>query len=358
VASPINRCAGDIDVQFYIQYYNDTYETSVDALQRSATGFEDITKLRSVLHTLRMITTHVQVGQLGPIAAGADRIRLDGGLLTMMDALKRMEEDAETMFLSRLFELAQSRMRQAQLLILERSSNWPTAKTIYEEVYRECDKTLKDLERRIKVKEDQARQGASDPNREAATADNAAGDRDVFVTVLRGRTHDLYVLQHEAAFRLGDIFSSKSVDDPRKGEKEEEWYGIAGKIRSNLLLSTSLAANSYREQVKKAVQRSKVDVFEDMEVDFAKQLGLLGSRIQESLNARIDALNDNAEFVWNVRGKIITRLLEAIGDAPEAGVVAKDYDQTLEEQYELESNMWIYQLAMADRREFMIEVSP
>lgn len=304
-----------------------------------------------------MICDHVQVGQLRPIAAGADRIRLDGGLLTMMEALRRMEEDAETMFLSRLFELARSRMRQAQLLILRSSSNWPNANTIYRDVYRECDKTLKDLERRIKAVEDQARKSASDSNEDATAPENASGDRDIFVTVLRGRTHDLYVLQHEASFRLGDIFSSTSVNDERKAEKEEEWYGIAGKIRSGLLKSSALAADSYRDLVKKAVLRSNVDEFEELEIDFAKHLGLLGSRVQDPLNARIDALNDNAEFLWNVRGKIVARLLEAIGDNAEDGAGAKDYELTLEEQYELESNMWIYQLAMADRREFMVEVS-
>lgn len=265
-----------------------------------------------------------------------------------------MEEDAENLFLTRFVELAQSRMRQAQLLVLESSSNWPTAHTIYQDVYRECDKTLKDIQRRIEARRDTVNTIDGGPD-----ADSSTRDREAYISVLRSRTQTFHLLKHEAAFRLGDIFSSESVDDAKKAEKEEEWYGIASKIRSGLLESTALASNSYMDQVKNAVKRSKVDVFEDLEIDFAKQLGLLGTRIQEPLNTRIDALNDNAELVWNCRGKIVARLLEAIGDNVEdgSGAGVKDYDQTLEEQYELESNMWIYQLAMADRREFMTEVS-
>lgn len=266
----------------------------------------------------------------------------------MLEALGRMEEDAEEMFLTRLVELAQSRMHQAQLLVLEKSSNWPAARTIYQEVYRECDKTLKDIHRRIEARRDSVNTINHGPD-----ADNSTGDREAYISVLRSRTQTFHLLQHEAAFRLGDIFSSESVEDPQKVEKEAEFYGIAATIRSGLLESTASACNKFREQVKNAVTRSKVDKFEDLEIDFAKHLGLLGTRIQEPLNVRIDALNDNAEFLWNVRGRILLSILQQeIGESGE-----KDYEQTLEEQYELESNMWIYQLAMADRREFMTEVS-
>lgn len=344
------------EFMFPFQYYNETYETNVDALQRSHAGFTDIVKLRGVLHILRMICTHMQVGQLGTNATGgrAARIKLDNQIMSMMDALQRMEEDAESNFLSRLLELGRSRMRQAMLLVLETSQNWPRARAIYEDVYRESDRTLKDLEQRIGAAEEQDARSVTSASSEEP--DGGKGDREAYMTVLRTRKHDLYLMQHEAAFRLGDIFSSDSVQVERKAEQEEEWYAIASKIRSGMLESSARAANSYRDKVRAAIARGKIKVFDELEVDFAESLGLLGSRVQEPLNARIDALNDNAEFLWNVRGKIVGRLLEAIGDNAEDGST-KDYEQTLEEQYELESHMWIYQLAMADRREFMIEVS-
>jgi hypothetical protein len=296
-----------------------------------------------------MISTHMQVGQLGGNAAGgrATRIRLDSQIMTMMEALHRMEEDAESNFLSRLMELGNVRIRHAMLLIMQNSSNSKRAATILQDVYRDISRTLADLETRIAGVEEQDRRKAL-PSGDAASG-NVVGDREAFITSLRVRKTDLSFLQHEAAFRLGDLYSLDSVDDEGKEEKEEEWYATAGRIRTGLLLSTSTAANSYRDKIASAIRRSNIQGLEELEVDYAESLGLLGDRIQEPLNARIDALKDNGEFLWDVRRNIVEGMLQAIGED------TADYARTLDEQYELESQLWVYQMALADRREFMTE---
>lgn len=291
----------------------------------------------------------MQVGQLGGNGAGgrATRIRLDTQIMTMMEALQRMEEDAESNFLSRLLELGQVRIRHAMLVIMELSTNWRRAATILQDVYRETTRTLTDLETRIAAVEQQDLKNAPRPG--DTGNDNVVGDREAFITLLRTRRTDLSFLQHEAAFRLGDLYSGESVDDPNRAEKEDEWYAIAGRIRTGLLLSSSNAANSYRDKVALAIVRSNVKDVIEFEIDYAESLGLLGDRVQEPVNVRIDALKDNAEFLWDVRNNIVERMLEAIGED------TADYAKTLDEQYELEAQLWVYQMALADRREFMIE---
>lgn len=291
----------------------------------------------------------MQVGQLGGNGGGGrtNRIRLDGQIMTMMEALHRMEEDAESNFLSRLLELGNVRIRHSMLLVMQSSNNSKRAATILQDVYREISRTLTDLETRIAAVEEQDRKKA--PSSANAGSGNVVGDRETFITSLRVRKTDLSFLQHEAAFRLGDLYSSDSMDDDGKEEKEEEWYATAGRIRTGLLFSTSSAANAYRDKMALAIVRSMIGGVEQLDVDYAESLGLLGDRVQEPLNVRIDALKDNAEFLWDVRNNIVKRMLQAIGeDTP-------DYAKTLDEQYELESQLWVYQMALADRREFMTE---
>lgn len=336
---------------FFLQYYNDTYEANIESLQRSHAGFADTVRLRSVLHTLRMICTHMQVGQLGGNGAGgrATRIRLDTQIMTMMEALKRMEEDAETSYLQRLLDLSRPRIRYAMLLVMQLSPNWAKSASVLQDVYRMTTRVLKDLEDRVALVEQQEPKSGSSP--ETFGNDNVVADREEFITNLRTRKTDLSFRQHEAAFRLGDLYSAEFVHVADRAEREEEWYAVASRIRTTLLLSSANAANSYRDKVTSAIVRSNIKDLRHLDIAYAGSLGLRGDRVREPLNVRIDALKDNAELLWELRGSITERMLEAIGDD------TADYGKTLEEQYELEAQLWVYQMALADRREFMIEAS-
>ena len=336
---------------FLAQYYNDAYETNIESLQRSQAGFADTARLRSVLHTLRMICTHMQVGQLGGNAAGSrvTRIRLDTEIMTMMEALKRMEEDAETTYLQRLSELSRVRIRHAMLLVMRLSPSWAESATILEDIYREMTRVLKDLEDRITAVEQQDLQNESSPAK--IGNDNIIADHESFITNLRVRRTDLSFLQHEAAFRLGDLHSADFVQVADRAEKEDEWYAVASRIRTRLLLSTANTANAYHDKIASAIVRSGIPDLECLDVAYAGSLGLRGDRVREPLNVRIDALKDNAECLWELRNSITERMLEVIEDD------TADYEKTLDEQYELETQLWIYQMALADRREFMIEAS-
>lgn len=298
-----------------------------------------------------MICTHMQVGQLGGNAAGgrATRIRLDTQIMTMMEALKRMEEDAETSYLQRLLDLSRPRIRHAMLLVMQPSPNWAKSTIVLQDVYRITTRVLKNLEDRIALVEQQESKSGSSP--EKLGNDNVVADREEFITNLRTRKTDLSFLQHEAAFRLGDLYSAEFVQVADRAEREEEWYAVASRIRTTLLLSSANAAKSYRDKVASAIVRSNVKDLRHLDVAYAGSLGLLGDRVREPLNVRIDALKDNAELLWELRGSITERMLEAIGDD------TADYGKTLDEQYELEAQLWVYQMALADRREFMIEAS-
>lgn len=313
--------------------------------------------LRSVLHTLRMICTHLQVGLLGPNpnanGGRAVRLRLDNRIMPITDALQRMEDDAEAAVFSRFIEVCRYRIRRALLLILQDTTNWKSCVRVYEELYREVNRQLADIETKVA--------GMLDDHSTVKSADDEddTDERVSRLNAMSSRKNTLRLLHHEIAFRLGDIYSSNEVDAEDKSQKEDDWYGTAARMRSELLENSAKAANDYRPKLTAANQRSKVNDFRELEIEYPEQLGLRGQRIQEPLILRIDSLNDNAEFLWNARAKIIVALQEAIDDTSNQsdGSGGKDYEQTLQEQHELEAYMWIYQCALADRTEFMVEVS-
>ncbi|KAJ9114994.1 hypothetical protein QFC22_005322 [Naganishia vaughanmartiniae] len=337
-------------------YYKETYENNMDRLQRSQHGYTDSGRLRAVLHTLRMICTHLQVGLLGPNpnanGGRAVRLRLDNRIMPILDALQRMEDDAEAAVFSRFVEVCRHQIRRTLLLILQDSKNWKLSVRIYEELYRDVTHQLTYFETKAAGISDD-----HDGTASAADDDQETDERVNRLNILGSRKNALRLLHHEIAFRLGDIYSSNEVDFEDKSQKEDEWYSTAGRMRSELLESSAKSANEYRPKLVTATRRSKVNDFEELEIEYPGQLGLRGQRIQEPLTIRIDCLNDNAEFLWNARAKIITALQEAIDSTstPSGGVDGKDYQQTLQEQHELEAYMWFYQCALADRTEFMVE---
>ncbi|KAJ9095592.1 hypothetical protein QFC21_005463 [Naganishia friedmannii] len=337
-------------------YYKETYENNMDRLQRSQHGYTDSAMLRSVLHTLRMICTHLQVGLLGPNpnanGGRAVRLRLDHRIMPILDALQRMEEDAEATVLSRFAEVCRHQIRRALLIVLQDPTKWNLAVRIYEELYRDVTHQLTELETKVAgIPDDYGRTDT------AAEDDEQHNERASPLNTLGLRRHTLRLLQHEIVFRLGDIFSSPEVDVEGRSQKEDQWYSTAGRIRSELLKSSAKSANDLRTRLEAVLRRSKVANFGELEIEEPDQLGLRGQRVQEPITIRIECLNDNAEMLWDARGKIVSALMETIDDTPsqadEAG--GKDYQQTLQEQHELEAYMWIYQCALADRTEFMVE---
>ncbi|KAJ9103373.1 hypothetical protein QFC19_004472 [Naganishia cerealis] len=328
-------------------YYKETYEANIDRIQRSERGYTDPAMLRNVLHVLRMVSSHIQVGLLGPNpnanGSRAVRLRLDNRIMPILDALQRMEEDAEAALFSSFIEMSRQQIKRAMLLVFQSSKNWKASVRIYSHLAHQ----LKDLDTRL------AQLPADRESPEFNTGDQEGEDEPSNGLLALGlRRHALRLLEHEIAFRLGDVYSSKDVEIEDRSQQEDSWYSTAARLRSELLNSSAKSANDHRSRLTAVLRRSEVHDFGEMEIEYPGQLGLLSQRVQEPLNLRIDCLNDNAEFLWNTRAKIITALMEAVESD---GSGEKDYQQTLQEQHDLEAYMWIYQAALADRTEFLVE---
>jgi len=348
-----------------LQYYRDTLYRNIDALAASSTGYRDTDVLRGLVQTLRSICTHIQANdhlRLRNDDNRIGRVRLngeEGGVLRDMDqALGKMQTQAWRDYHHLIYVLQADRIRYALALHSDDKGKYRRSIDMLTRVEKECATNVVKLQDMISQLSENA---DASPEEEAITED---GDSDTegelshkASTVLRSRISNLQHLQHEAFFRLGDLYH-QHLEEEGYGAMEEHSYDAATAIRQRLLARPLEHSNSSIAKVQTLMNRTRVRAFKELEVEDCPPLGIVTAKYATMINDFLDpAMNANAEYIWNLRGQVMEGLKEPIDKTDDdANATGEEYDATLQAQSMLEANMSAFTDALADRREILTSV--
>ncbi|WVQ84030.1 hypothetical protein IAT38_006175 [Cryptococcus sp. DSM 104549] len=356
-----------------LHYYDDTLERSRERLRLPADPRDprpddwvlDRALFQIVLRALRQICTHIQVGQMHAAGAGGrlggdQRLRLGRKLMTMGEALKKMQDDHVQEVSVESRQQMRMMVRQAQLTMLDDMNDlrYLEALRLYEKVRNLATKLLASSRQQLKT----LLGGREDTGDQDETPDRALSQQEKENTQALITVRQSSIILHEAWFFEGDVRHVQKEED-----LEVDCYAQADLIRKEILARPLQNANNSVEQLHRSLERFSAveDISELRTTDINRRGGILSNDIIEQANDLLEILNDNALLVFNWRTMIIDLLSSPIdaepADAPEGqgqdveNPEAEYYAEALKAQGEAEAYMIAYAAAIADRREFMSE---
>lgn len=348
-----------------LQYYRDTLYRNIDALAASSTGYRDTDVLRGLVQTLRSICTHIQANdhlRLRNDDNRVGRVRLngdDGGVLRDMDqALGKMQTQAWRDYHHLIYVLQADRIKYALALHSDDKGRFRRSIDMLTRVEKECARNVTKLQDMIsQLKENVDAGSEEDTVTDDGDSDDAGEMSNKASTVLKSRVSNLRHLQHEAFFRLGDLYH-QHLEEEGYADMEEQSYNAATAIRQQLLARPLEHSNSSVIKVQSLMNRTRVRVFEDLEVEDCPPLGIVTAKYVTMINDFLDAaMNANAEHLWNLRGQVMKGLRDPIDEPDDdAHATGEEYEATLLAQAMLEANMSAYVDALADRREILTSI--
>ncbi len=317
--------------------------------------------LRNVVHRLRQqCTLSIHLGartqgqRLGEVSNGKR-------IMSLGEALKQLNLEAESKRWTQRCQLAGLLLLKAQ--IITRSVNISWNKNPQQElleprrrrdiaILNDVDNTLRQYETEAQALTTRMKTPESDSSDEERGFSKAE-------IALRSRLRDVLSLRHRCSFLLGNVYNfsqQESIDEDFKKNMAalmDRAYEEATKIRQQLLSQLLEKANKAIVKVSVAMRDSEVSDFSMLELEEVPVFGIVGTAIKNQANVTIEVLNTNAELLWNWRGALAELLLTPLDSEEEA--TGNEYEAALEAQAKSEVYLEQLQLAVTDRREFLME---
>ncbi|BEI82473.1 hypothetical protein CcaverHIS002_0303410 [Cutaneotrichosporon cavernicola] len=350
-----------------MHYYLDTLERQRERLQSQQGGFTP--HLFSVaLRHLRQICTHIQVGALqrgglGNVLDRGGRMHLGSRLMTMEEALKKMNDDHQAEVITETRLLMRYKIKKGQLYILNDNDNMRQLRAIgqYEEVRQMSTALLESV--RAQLAEAVGDREDSVDEEETHKLSRHERDRVKLITSIRSSIRETLLLVHRAWFLEGDAHH-QMLDEGR----EVAGYEAAEAIRREILKRPlEIAERSITTLATAFEQHPAYARADDLRSSNTNHLGgLLSSNVIEQSNSLLKILNDNALLVHSWRQKLyelLTGPVEAPNEEvplPGEGQEVENpdeeyYAKALQAQGEIEAYLTAYAAAIADRKEMLVE---
>lgn len=350
-----------------MHYYLDTLERGRERL-RSQQGGVTPSLFSVALRHLRQICTHIQVGALqrgglGNVLDRGGRMHLGSRLMTMEEALKKMNEDHQAEVVTETRVLMRYKIKKGQLFILSDDDDMRQLRAIgqYEEV-RKLSTTLLETARAQLAEVVGDREDSVDEE-DGNKLSQHERDRVREIMLIRSSIRETLLLVHHAWFLEGDAHHQMGDED-----KEVAAYEAAEAIRKDILKRPlAFADRSITTLTKAFEQHPAYTCADDLHTtNTNRRGGLLSSDVIEQSNSLLKILNDNALLVHSWRQKLyelLTGPVEAPNEEvplPGEGQQVENpddeyYAKALEAQGEIEAYLTAYAAAVADRKEMLLE---
>ncbi|CAK9783442.1 hypothetical protein CC85DRAFT_282178 [Cutaneotrichosporon oleaginosum] len=351
-----------------MHYYLDTLERQRERLRSQMGGFTP-SLFGLALRHLRQICTHIQVGALqrgglGNILDRGGRMHLGSRLMTMEEALKKMNDDHQAEVVSETRSLMRFKLKKGQLFLLNDGDYMRQLRAIgqYEEV-REMSKPLLESARARLAEVIGDRDDNVDDEEDASRMTQHERERAKEILSLRATIRETLLLVHHAWFLEGDAHHQMADED-----KEVAAYEAAEAIRKDILRRPLQITEGSINMLEKAFEQhpAYTNARDLCATETKRAGGILSADVIEQSNSLLKILNDNALLVHSWREKLyelLTGPVEAVDEEvplPGHGQNVENpeeeyYAKALQAQGEIEAYLTAYAAVIADRKEMLLE---